>query len=106
MYAFQVDSEKQIKIQIQEIENGILLEYHDTGRGLSEGYKQNPEKILEALETDKRNLLGEKVGTGMGMWIIHNIVNDYNGEIDLSQNKQEEIGFHIKIKMKMSKRED
>lgn len=105
-YAFQANTIKQIEIQIKGTEDGIVIEYHDTGKGLSRGYKNNPDKILEAFETDKRNSLGEKIGTGMGMWIIRNIVEYYNGEIDLTENKTQDIGFHIKIRMKMLKKEE
>lgn len=106
LYAFDPDTTKEIIIYIHNIEDGIMIEYHDTGRGLAPGYKNNPYKILDALETDKRNSLGEKIGTGMGMWIIRNIVDDYGGNIDLEENRKSDIGFHIKIKMKMPKKEE
>ena len=36
---------------------------------------------------------------GMGMWIINRIVAEYNGYIDLSENKNSEKGFYITIRL-------
>lgn len=88
---------KEIFIRVTSADFGIIIEYEDTGLGLSSAYKSNPQRILEAFETDKRNENGELIGTGMGMWIIAKTVNEYNGMIDLSQNAKSEKGFHIKI---------
>ena len=63
-------------------------------------YKNNPDKILEQFETNKRDQNGEADGTGMGMWIVNNIVKDYGGEIDLSKNKVIKNGFWVKIKLR------
>ena len=79
------------------MENGIIIKYEDNGRGLTGVYKQNPRQILEPFESDKRLSNGETIGTGMGMWIISRIVNDYNGYIDLSKNKNSDKGFYITI---------
>ncbi|MCI8965513.1 MAG: histidine kinase [Clostridia bacterium] len=106
LYAFKPETIKEINIKINKTIDGIEIIYFDTGKGLAIGYKKNPDRILEALETDKRNVLGEKIGTGMGMWIVNNIVKDYNGEIDLSENKKERIGFYIRIRLKVHKKEE
>ena len=78
----------------------IRIDYSDTGVGLDPIYKKNPEKILEVFETDKRNSNGEKIGTGMGLWIVNNTVQDYDGKIDLSRNIKEERGYYITIFLK------
>lgn len=52
---------------------------------------------MEAFESDKRNENGELIGTGMGMWIINKIVLSYNGNINLSENKNMKKGFKIEI---------
>lgn len=99
------DKEKTINIKVQNTNEGIKIKYKDNGEGLAEGYKENPEKILEAFETNRRNSIGEKVGTGMGMWIIRNIVNDYNGVIDLEENKRLKEGFVVEIVLNAISRE-
>ena len=106
VYAFKGIKDKKIYINLLETDHGIKIEYHDTGSGLISEYKKQPEKILEALETSKKNRIGETVGTGMGMWIISGIVNNYNGDIDLSKNLKEETGFYIDINLKALKRNE
>lgn len=95
--AFTISNDKKINIKLNEIENGIKLIYEDNGTGLAECYKEEPTKILEAFESDKRNENGELIGTGMGMWIINKIVLSYNGNINLSENKNMKKGFKIEI---------
>ena len=106
VYAFKGIKNKKIYINLIESDDGVRIEYHDTGCGLIPEYKKQPDKILEALETSKRNRIGEKIGTGMGMWIIAGIVNNYNGNIDLSKNLKEKIGFYIDINLQTLKRNE
>lgn len=86
-----------INIKLIKKDNGFKIEYNDNGYGLAPIYKNNPYKILEANETSKINKKGQKEGTGMGMWIINNIVTKYKGTIELSKNTNEEEGFYIDI---------
>lgn len=90
-------AQKKIVIQVYSDDQKIYIKYADNGAGLSPRYKNHPEKILEAFETDKRDCNGEIVGTGMGMWIINKTVQEYKGEIDLKKNISEEKGFYISI---------
>lgn len=99
------DKDKTINIKVQNTDEGIKIKYKDNGEGLAEGYKENPVKILEALETNRRNSMGEKIGTGMGMWIIRNIVNDYDGVVDLEENKNMKEGFAVEIVLNAMARE-
>ena len=89
--------ERKIYIDVAEEKEYVRIDYSDTGAGLDEIYKNNPEKTLEVFETDKRNSEGEKIGTGMGLWIVNNTVEDYGGRIDLSKNKTEETGYYITL---------
>jgi signal transduction histidine kinase len=93
-------AEKIINISISSIEDGIIIQYYDSGVGLSNAYKKNPRLILEPFESDKRSTTGDVIGTGMGMWIVNRIVNEYNGSIDLSENKNHENGFYITMVLK------
>ena len=88
---------KEIRITLLDRQDSIVLDYSDNGPGLASAYKTNPELILEPFESDKTNDMGEMVGTGMGMWLIKRTVSDYNGIIDLSQNRSESNGFFCKI---------
>ncbi len=92
--------EKKIYIDVKEENENIRIDYSDTGAGLDAIYKNNPEKTLEVFETDKRNASGEKIGTGMGLWIVNNTVQEYGGKIDLSRNMAEKTGYYITIFLK------
>lgn len=86
---------KNITLIISEKEVGFCLYYEDTGWGLIPRYKNHPELILEPFESGEES--EEEEGTGMGMWIVNKTVLEYNGKIDLSENKVREKGFVIKM---------
>lgn len=90
---------KEIILCISACENGFLLEYEDTGWGLVPKYKERPEKILEAFESSRNPIGEEEDGTGMGMWIVNKTVLEYNGSVDLSENRIAEKGFFVKIQL-------
>lgn len=52
------------------------------------------------MESDKRNGMGEPIGTGMGMWIINRTVAEYSGSIDLADNTKHTSGFYATINLK------
>lgn len=92
--------QREIIVKIYEDDEYVWIDYSDTGAGLTDKYKYNPEKILEAFETSKRDSDGELSGTGMGMWIVNNTVADYKGRIDLSKNMETKEGFYVTISLK------
>ncbi|EOU2123221.1 sensor histidine kinase [Clostridium perfringens] len=96
---FELKGEKEINISLISDSSGFIIEYNDNGPGLVKLYKNEPEKILEAFESEKRSVLGENLGTGMGMWIIKRNVDLYKGLIDLKNNINKDSGFYIKIKI-------
>jgi signal transduction histidine kinase len=89
--------DRTIRITLLDKSKVVLLAYSDSGPGLTSVYKAHPELILEPFESGKANDLGEPVGTGMGMWLIKRTVSDYNGNIDLSRNITESVGFFCDI---------
>ena len=77
-------------------EGKIIISYNDNGIGLLPEFKENPEIILKQMVTgDIVN--GQRQGTGLGMWIVNNIISDYKGKIDLSKNLKCDSGFYIDI---------
>ena len=92
--------ERKIFIDVKEENGYIRIDYSDTGVGLSPEYKKNPEKTLEVFETDKRDASGQRIGTGMGLWIVNNTVQEYEGRIDLSKNITAETGYYITLFLK------
>ncbi len=87
---------KAINVSIKCNEGKVIIDYSDNGGGLLPEFKENPDIILRQMVTgDIVN--GQKQGTGLGMWIVNNIVSDYKGRIDLTQNIHSENGFYINI---------
>lgn len=90
---------REIYLHVEKREEGFVMFYEDTGWGLSDKYKKRPEIIMEAFESDKGSREKEGDGTGMGMWIVKRTVMEYNGGIDLSENKTLEKGFKAVISL-------
>ena len=89
---------REIKLNIQGKEEGFILCYEDSGWGLIPRFKERPELILEPFESEN-TVEGEEEGTGMGMWIVNKTVLEYNGKIDLSENKVLKKGFKIRMSL-------
>lgn len=88
---------REIKLVISAEESGFVLAYKDSGWGLIPRYKKQPELILEPFESEEK--VEEEEGTGMGMWIVHKTVLEYDGAIDLSENKTLKTGFAVKMSL-------
>lgn len=82
-----------IKIDLRTNE-GFVIDYHDNGRGLSEGFINNPYAIFDYGATSKRDAEGNKIGTGLGMYIVASCINEYNGRYTITQIQN---GFGLKI---------
>jgi PAS domain S-box-containing protein len=65
-----------------------LVEISDNGSGIS---RENQKKIFEPFFTTK----GQGRGTGLGLAIVHEIIKDYNGQIEVDS----EIGQGTKFKI-------
>lgn len=86
-----------ISIEIGRTEDKFYIKYSDNGPGLCDVFKKEPQKILKYGVTDRRNANGEVIGTGMGLWIVDNIVQSYKGYIDLKKNTEMKTGFYIDL---------
>lgn len=72
--------------------NGISVVYEDRGL-LTE--ISDPNKIFQPFYTTKRDeKTGEKIGTGLGMWIVKSTIDEYNGDIEIVQSRPY---FKVKI---------
>ena len=88
--------EKIIEVNVYNNDGKIYLLYSDNGNGLISKYKKDPDQILKQMVTsDVEN--GKTIGTGMGLWIVNSIVNEYGGTIDLTKNIDSKSGFYIDI---------
>lgn len=85
----QYNEYRKIAFTIRAAEGKIHLLMEDNGPGLADKFKDNPNRIFEIGETSK----GEK-GTGLGLWIVKETVERYDGLISVME-KQEGFGLEI-----------
>jgi len=101
--AFKLRREKyarQIIIKWKNIGDLIEIEYTDNGIGLSDVF-EDPTEIFEPFVTTKKDKTGKEIGTGLGMYIVKKVIDDYDGEVQLFKP---EIGFGIKLYFKPRKK--
>jgi len=74
--------------------NGISVIYQDSGPGLLAEIS-DPNKIFQPFFTTKRDeKTGEKIGTGLGMWIVKSTIDEYSGDVEIIQARP---NFKLKI---------
>lgn len=84
-----------VNINVAQDENHFYIEYNDSGPGLSADII-DPDQIFECFYTTKRNpKTGEKIGTGIGMWLVKSVIEDNDGTVTFTNLRP---GFAIKIK--------
>lgn len=85
---------RNIKIEIKGVSQGyITLVYQDSGPGISKSFRK-PEDIFIYGESTK-NTDDDDGGTGIGMWILKTIIDDYKGKAIIKHADTE--GFHLRI---------
>ena len=74
--------------------NGISVVYQDFGPGLLAEISE-PNRIFQPFFTTKRDdKTGEKIGTGLGMWIVKSTIDEYSGDVEILQARP---NFKLKI---------
>jgi signal transduction histidine kinase len=94
---------EQKKIEISWHKNGQEIEiiFSDNGKGLDQKYKDSPEEIFNLNESSKTDNRGNKIGTGLGLYIVKSIIEEYNNS-SISIIKIEK-GLTFKITFKIRK---
>lgn len=83
------------------VEDGnIIVIFEDTGIGLAEEYKGRPNDIFNAFESSKYDKDGNKIGTGLGLYITKATLAEYEGS-SISVITPRSVGFGLCIKLKM-----
>ena len=65
-----------IRLKISQNRQALNMQFADSGKGLEAGTE---DKIFLPTFSTKRNLSGELIGTGLGLTIIKNFIDTYNG---------------------------
>ena len=90
----QTNIQREIKISFEiDYNEGISVTYQDNGPGLSKDII-NPNQIFEPFYTTKKDKDGNATGTGLGMWIVKEIIDEYKGSINFITVER---GFKLKI---------
>ncbi|MFV3131265.1 ATP-binding protein [Niveispirillum sp. KHB5.9] len=76
----------------------VEVEYQDSGPGLSPNFNVAEDIFLFGVTSKKDDSLGEPGGTGIGMWLLRNVVDDYRGIVDL-RCKLGEPGFKLAVRL-------
>ncbi len=79
---------KEIRLTLKSVEHYALLEVSDTGCGLSEEQKK---RIFEPFYTTK----GPQKGTGLGLYMVYNLVQSAGGKIEVESAPGEGTTFRI-----------
>ena len=90
-----------IRIKCEQFEDIIKISFIDTGIGLAMEYKTRPTEIFNAFESSKVDDNGNKIGTGLGLYITKTTIDKYNGNISLIPNTT--IGFGVVVKLNKHK---
>ncbi|WP_143164830.1 ATP-binding protein [Chryseolinea serpens] len=92
---------RKVDVSFEE-ENGTLnIYFADNGAGLSPDYHRSPEEIFLPFETSKVDKKGNKIGTGIGMYLAKTIIDDYNGQIDIQEIHN---GFKLRLTIPIRKK--
>lgn len=92
-------SERKIYISVIPRDKHVTIKYSDNGPGLSKDIVR-PDDIFEPLFTTKKDRYGADKGTGLGMWLVKNVSDEYNAEAVL-QNVG--AGFCLNINFPLRK---
>lgn len=72
------NEEKKIEIKWMKKDRDVEIFFSDNGKGLDKKYLNSPEEIFNLNESSKTDNKGNKIGTGLGLYIVKSIIEEYN----------------------------
>lgn len=92
--------QRELTIKWRVLHEHLEILFSDNGIGLAKEYTLDPERILEFNESSKRDRTGNQIGTGMGLYIVKLVIEDYIGaEINVLP-KDEGLTIQVKFLIK------
>jgi len=88
-----------IEINIGEVPNYVVIKVRDYGAGIS---KEDIDKIFNKYYSAAKKF--RKIGTGLGLYLAHQITKAHNGDLSVESVEGEFTEFCIKIPVKMYER--
>ncbi|NLR41675.1 sensor histidine kinase [Novosphingobium sp. ERW19] len=93
--------ERKIKIDINAEDDGwIDIRYNDNGPGIPNEFNIAEDIFQFGTSSKKEAVSGDAAGTGLGMWLLKTVVEEYRGSVSL-QSAMGEPGFSISIRLPM-----
>ncbi len=88
---------REISIRVVSGEDGgVEIQYKDNGPGLSAEFTTRDDIFIFGVTSKKEEAAGDAVGTGLGMWLLKNVVDEYGGKVRLDCEPGQ-AGFAILI---------
>lgn len=93
---------REIKIFFEILNDTISIDYSDTGTGLPKIFNNDKNEIFLPFISSKKDKDGNDIGTGLGMYLVMNVISDNNGEIEILDT---DLGFKVNIIFPIRKNE-
>lgn len=91
--------ERKITVDIGNVDSGwIDIRYADNGPGIPEEFNIAEDIFHFGASSKKEEISGDAVGTGLGMWLLKTVVEEYEGSVAL-QCAMGQPGFAIGIRL-------
>lgn len=69
---------KLVSISWKKVDDSVEIIFTDNGKGLDPKYHDNPDEIFNLNESSKKDKEGTIIGTGLGLYIVRSIIEEYN----------------------------
>lgn len=94
--------EKRIVVTVKNDHGYMVVDFEDNGVGLAKEYKNNPDIIFNAFETSTVDNKNNKIGTGMGLFIVKGVVDKFKDSTIAVLPKEK--GFCIRTILKLKQK--